>query len=42
MYDLSGQLTVILIPIYQEEFNGRLKSGNACNHSVFQFASPKI
>jgi hypothetical protein len=34
MYDLSGQLTVILITIYQEDVNGRLKSGNACYHSV--------
>jgi len=42
MYDLSGQLTVILITFYQEEINGRLKSGNACYHSVFQFAFPKI
>ena len=30
----SGQLTVILITIYQEEVNGGLKSRNACYHLV--------
>jgi hypothetical protein len=42
MYVLSGQLTVILITMYYEEINGRLKSGNACYHSVFQLPFPKI